>query len=241
MGLFKLIEERRYAEFCEIYLKHVNQRASSSEFSDLMPGNYILALIGLQNYEELVRFSLEQIELKKKESIKYDMRTSNNYIALSVGYMGMQCMKFVIQAIKEGLDANYQDLARTQTPCIMYYEAVVLGDIKAKQESKKVLNSRLRNKQSFTVEYATARFLLNKCLENDMLQQIDSVENTILKYRYKVQALFYMAVHAFEVADYNLHKQYLNQASKLYDECPSVTVQIEYHLAVNWLSQQSDC
>ena len=63
-----------------------------------------------------------------------------------------------------------------------------------------------------------------------MLAQIDT-HRPILKERAKVQALFYMAVKAFETGDFDGYAKYLKAACDLYHSVPTVTVEFEYHLA----------
>ena len=104
----------------------------------------------------------------------------------------------------------------------------MLNDKKAKQEGKKLLNARLRNKNTLSPEFAAAKFLVGKCSSDEMLAQIDT-HRPILKERAKVQALFYMAVKAFEMGDFDGYAKHLKTACDLYHSAPIVTVEFEYH------------
>ena len=74
MGAFKLIEQKEYKKFCELYLDKSHLRKSQSEYVDLIPGNYIIALIGARQYETLISFCLSMNEEVQKSSQK-NMRT----------------------------------------------------------------------------------------------------------------------------------------------------------------------
>ncbi len=230
MGAFELIEKKEYDAFCALYLEKAHLRKIESEYADLMPGNYIAALIGARQYEALVEFCLESIEEIRQTSVKIDRSTSNYFIGLSIGYFELKKFSEALQAIRDGSRATYQDLPRTQVPGILYYEATMLNDKKAKQEGKKLLNARLRNKNTLSPEFAAAKFLVGKCSSDEMLAQIDT-HRPILKERAKVQALFYMAVKAFEMGDFDGYAKHLKTACDLYHSAPIVTVEFEYHLA----------
>lgn len=236
MGAFELIEKKEYDTFCELYMEKAHLRKNHSEYADLMPGNYVLALIGAKQYETLVTFCLDTIEEIRQNSIKIDRSSSNFYIALSIGYFGIKKFPEALQALRDGSRAAYQDRPKTQVPCILYYEASMLEDGKAKQESKKLLNARLRNKDALSPEFATARFLVGKCSAEEMLAQIDILPS-ILRERTRVQALFYIAVKAFETGDFDGYKKFLRDACNLYSSVPTVTMEFEYHLAENCYSR----
>jgi len=106
----------------------------------------------------------------------------------------------------------------------------MLNDKKVKQESKKLLNTRLRNKNTLSPEFATAKFLLEKCSGEEMLVQTETYP-PILRERAKVQALFYTAVKAFESGDLDGYAKHLKDACELYNNVPAVTVEFEYYLA----------
>lgn len=53
MGAFELIEKKRYDEFCSLYLQKSHLRKEQAECADLMPGNYVMALIGARQYKKL--------------------------------------------------------------------------------------------------------------------------------------------------------------------------------------------
>ncbi len=239
MGAFELIEKKEYDAFCSLYLEKAYLRKTQSEYADLMPGNYVTALIGARQYETLVSFCLETIEEIRQNSIKIDRSSSNFYIALSIGYFELKKYHEALQALRDGSRAAYQDRPRTQVPSILYYEATMLHDKKAKQESKKLLNARLRNKNTLSPEFATAKFLVGKCSGEEMLTQVEA-HSPILRERTKVQALFYMAVRAFESGDFDGYAKHLRDACDLYSSVPTVTLEFEYHLAEICCSRISD-
>ncbi len=239
MGAFELIEKKEYDAFCSLYLEKAYLRKTRSEYADLMPGNYVTALIGARQYETLVSFCLETMEEIRQNSIKIDRSSSNFYIALSIGYFELKKYHEALQALRDGSRAAYQDRPRTQVPCILYYEATMLHDKKAKQESKKLLNARLRNKNTLSPEFATAKFLVGECSSEEMLAQIEA-QSPILRERAKVQALFYMAVRAFESGDFDGYAKHLKEVCALYSSVPAVTLEFEYHLAEICRSRMSD-
>lgn len=61
MGLFRLIEQRKFQEFCHLYEEKVEIRDQNPEFADLIPGNYILALLGLKDYHGVVDMCMKHI------------------------------------------------------------------------------------------------------------------------------------------------------------------------------------
>ncbi len=239
MGAFELIEKKEYDAFCSLYLEKAYLRKTQSEYADLMPGNYVTALIGARQYETLVSFCLETIEEIRQNSIKIDRSSSNFYIALSIGYFELKKYNEALQALRDGSRTAYQDRPRTQVPCILYYEAAMLNDRKAKQESRKLLNARLRNKNTLSPEFAAAKFLVGKCSGEEMLAQIEA-HSPILRERAKVQALFYMAVKAFESGDFVGYAKHLKAACDLYSSVPAVTMEFEYHLAEACFDRISD-
>lgn len=237
MGAFELIEERRFQEFCDLYETYAHLRAKNSDFRDLMPGNYITALLGTKNYHKLVEFCLEQMDENANRKSGPDRSSAKNFIACSIGFMELQQYDNAIAYIKAGSSSKYQDLARTQVPSIMYYEAVMLADKKSKQTSQKMLNARLRKEESSTVDFAIAKFLVGRCTSDEMLVQIDSF-SPIMRERRKVQALFYMAIKEFEAGNREKYYQYLAEAYNLYDECHSITLEFEYYLTEICLSKK---
>ncbi len=235
MGAFELIEKKRYDEFCSLYLQKSHLRKEQAECADLMPGNYVMALIGARQYKSLISFCLETIAEIRKSSIKIDRSSSNFFIALSIGYFQLKKYSEALQALRDGSRAAYQDRPRTQTPAILYCEAAMLNDKQAKQESKKLLNTRLRNKNLSSPEFAAAGFLVGKCSEEEMLAQINTYPPFLME-RAKVQALFYMAIKAFEANDFDRYAEHLKNACDLYKSAPIVTLEFEYHLAEIYFS-----
>ena len=71
---------------------------------------------------------------------------------------------------------------------------------------------------------------MGKCNSEAMLSQIELCP-PILRERAKVQALFYMAVKAFEMDDLDGYAKHLQAACDLYCSVPIVTAEFEYHLA----------
>lgn len=236
MGAFELIEDRKFQEFCDLYEACAHLRTKDPNYSDLMPGNYITALLGTKDYHKLVEFCLRQIIENANRKSGPDRSSAKNFIACSIGFMELQQYDEAMAHITAGSSSKYQDLARTQVPSIMYYESVMLGDKKSMQASKRILNTRLRKGDTSTADFAIARFLVGRCSSDEMLGQINSI-SPIMRERHKVQALFYMAIKEFEAGNGEKYYQYLTEAYNLYNECHSVTMEIEYYLAEICLSK----
>ena len=166
----------------------------------------------------------------RQSSVRTDRSSSKYFIALSIGYFELKKFPEALQALRDGSRAAYQDISRTAVPGILYYEATMLRDERTKQESRKLLNARLRNKNALSPAFAPAGFLVGKCSGEEMLAQIDT-HPPILRERAKAQALFYMAVKALEVEDLDGYAGYLEATCGLYDRTPAVTMEFEYHLA----------
>lgn len=230
MGSFELIKQKKYGEFCDLYLEKSHLRATHPEYADLMPGNFITALLGAKRYETLVSFCRDSIEKIRAKSGKIDRSSSNYFIGMSIGYFELKKYPDALKALQEGAYAAYQDRTRTQAACIMYCEAVMLNDKKARGESRKILNSRLRNKDTSLPEYGPANFLTDRCGSAEMLAQIDSLP-PVLKERELTRAFFYVAVKAFENGNLEEYGKNINAACDLYKAEPRVTVEFEYHLA----------
>ena len=231
MGAFALIEQKKYDEFCELYAERSHLRNEQPVYADLMPGNYVIALLGAGRYELLVSECRKTSEEIRQNSPEIDRSSSRFFIALSIGYFALGQYPEALQALLDGSRAAYQDRPRTQVPGILYYEAAALKDRKALRESKKLLNARLRNKDITSSEFAPAGFLAGKCGSAELLTQVDSCP-PILRERIKAQALFYMAVKALEADDPDGYRRHLEAVCALYGEAPSVTMEFEYHLAV---------
>lgn len=190
----------------------------------------MIALIGARQYETLISFCLSMNEEIQKNSPKIDRSSSVYYIALSIGYFELQKYEKAVQSLLDGSRAAYQDISRTRVPCLLYYEATMLNDKKAKQASKRLLNARLRKQTALSPEYAAAGFLVGKCTSEEMFSQIELCPS-VLRERAKVKACFYMAVKAFENGDLDGYAKYLKDACDLYRSVPAVTLEFEYHLA----------
>ena len=120
MGAFELIEGRKFQEFCDLYEACAHLRTQNPDYSDLIPGNYITALLGAKNYCRLVEFCSEQISKNANRKNGPDRSSAKNYIACSIGLMELQQCDEAIAHITAGSSSKYQDLARTQVPSIMY-------------------------------------------------------------------------------------------------------------------------
>ena len=236
MGAFELIEKQQFRDFCNLYETCAHLRSDKAEYQDLIPGNYILALLGARNYGRLVEFCLQEIDKEVNSKSKIDRRSSYLYIACSIGYFERQEYEKALEMITEACSVPYQDISRTQAPCVMYYEAVMLNDKKAKQLSIKLLNARVRKAQTIPRELAIASFLVDKCSREEMLAQIDDFP-PILRERHLVRALFYIAVKELERGNTEQSRRYFREACSLYDECHSVTMSYEYYLAEACLSK----
>ena len=226
MGAFQLIVNKQFQKFCELYERKSHLRATTADYADLMPGNYMRALLGAKKIEQLIEFC--QNEVKRREQI--DRTTTDFYIGLSIGYFLQNNFDKAGKALIDGSKAKYQDIARTEVACIMYWESVSTHNDVLKRESKKILKNRLRAKVS-PHNLVTAAFLLDRCDENDMHSLIDGIENSILKYRALVLCYFCIAAKQLERGDQNGYSEALRQVCMLYDKSPAVTIEIEYHLA----------
>lgn len=226
MGAFQLIENKQFQKFCELYERKSHLRATTADYADLMPGNYMRALLGAKKIEQLIEFC--QNEVKRREQI--DRTTTDFYIGLSIGYFLQNNFDKAGKALIDGSKAKYQDIARTEVACIMYWESVSTHNDVLKRESKKILKNRLRAKVS-PHNLVTAAFLLDRCDENDMHSLIEGIENSILKYRALVLCYFCIAAKQLERGDQNGYSEALRQVCMLYDKSPAVTIEIEYHLA----------
>ena len=82
IGAFALIEEKQYEAFCTLYEESAHLRAERAELSDLMPGNYAIALLGAGRYEAAAAFCRRQIE--KDRSGARDRSSSASFIALGI-------------------------------------------------------------------------------------------------------------------------------------------------------------
>lgn len=238
MGLFELIEQRKFQEFRHLYEEKVEIRDQNPEFADLIPGNYILALLGLKDYHEVVDVCEKHISENANRKGGLNRSTSDFYIACSIAKMELGKAEEAYNTLYEGRNSKYQDISRTQVACAMYYEAVMLRDAKVKKMSINLLNRRLKGQINISEEFAIANFILGKCTECELLNQIEKFV-PILRERHKVQALFYMAVKRFEDGDITKYVEYLREANNLYHICPTVTVELEYYMTQICLSKIS--
>lgn len=51
MGAFQLIENKQFQKFCELYERKSHLRATTADYADLMPGNYMRALLGAKKID----------------------------------------------------------------------------------------------------------------------------------------------------------------------------------------------
>jgi len=91
-----------------LYLEKAYLSKTRSGYADLMPGNYVMALIGARQYETLVSFCLETITEIRQSSIKIDRSSSKIFVALSIGYFELKKYHEALQALRDGSQAAYQ-------------------------------------------------------------------------------------------------------------------------------------
>lgn len=238
MGQFKLIEQKKFQEFCNIYEEKAKIKNQDPELADLVPGNYVLALLGKKDYGRVVETCVKQIAENANQKKSLDRSSSRFYIACSIAKMELGQVEEAYDILYEGRNAKYQDISRTELACVMYYESVMLGNTKGRKTSINLLNNRLRGKANISEEFAIASFILGKCTESDMLNQIEKFV-PVLRERHKMQALFYMAIKNFEEGDIKKYNEYLQAANNLYYSCPTVTIEFEYYLTQICLSKMS--
>ena len=230
MCLFKLIAAKRFSEFCEIYEKNAQFSAANPEFADLIPGNYVKALLGCKNYKKAMDFSLEQILKNQSPKKKYDRSSSSFYIACSIAKMQLH-HDDALKILYDGRKAKYQDISRTEVPCIMYYEAVMLNDEIAKKQSLELLKKSLKNNRDSSYEFSLAQFIIGKYTEEELMQKISTIPPTLLE-RYQVKALFYAAVKEYEKGNIERYKDLLCRIESLYCKQPFIVIEWEYLLSV---------
>lgn len=228
MGAFALIEEKQYEAFCTLYEESAHLRAERAELSDLMPGNYAIALLGAGRYEAAAAFCRRQIE--KDRSGARDRSSSASFIALGIAYLALGQGAEALSALAEGTKAVYQDSSRTEAPLLLWCAAVLLEDRAAKREAKKLLNARLRRQSVASQESAAARFLTGKCGGEALLQEVDALP-PVLRERRRVLALLCLAAAAREAGETSAYQSRLQEAVGLYARCPAVVMELPYHLA----------
>ena len=239
MGLFELIQQKRYQEFCNIYEANEGLKEKGDKFQDLMPGNYLLALLGKGDYEKAAEVSFRIISEKGP-----DRSASTYHMICSVAKMELGQIKEAYEVLYEGRNAAYQDLSRTEIGNLLYYEAVMTGDEKTRRAGERLLNSRLKKYKGglgestlASMEFSIASFIMGGCTEREMLNEIDGFSENIIRNRYKVRALFYTAIKNYDMGDTAKYIKYLQKVDRIYDSCPSVTVEFEYYVAQICLSK----
>lgn len=233
---YTLIREKKYNEFCDLYLEKGHLcREMPLEYGDLDAGNYVFALLGLKDYPQIIRVCDEEIRKEREESNKYDMSKSFFWLGLSIAYFRQKEYEKASDAIKSAIKTAYQDISRTEVPCIMYYESVVTGNAQMKRESIKILKSRLRVKHSDNAEFGNAKLLLGKINSTGLLDAMSEYKQESLRYKKTVSALFYIAVKCYEDGDIDGCKLHLYKAQQLYRENTAVTMMFEYYLSEMWL------
>lgn len=235
MSLFQWIEEKWFQEFCDIYEEHAGEQSTAPEYADLMIGNYLTALLGSKNYEKAIEICMEEIAKNENRGNKPDRSSSNIYICCSIAKMELG-QKDAMEILYAGRKANYQDLSRTELPCILYSEAILLGAEKGRRESIKLLKARLKNKGSSSPYFAIAQFITGGYTEEEMLRQISEFDS-VLRERQTVKAQFYAAIKNFEEGHMKEYVEHLQKADALYDLCPAVVMEPEYHLTQICLSK----
>lgn len=238
MGLFRLIEQRKFQEFRHIYEEKAGIREQNPEFADLIPGNYILALLGLKDYHGVVDICMKHISENANCKGASNRSSSKFYVACAIAKIELGQVEDAYKILYEGRNAKYQDISRTEVACAMYYEAVMFHDTKARKTSIKLLNEKIKGETGISKEFAIAGFILGKCTEHELLNQMEGFV-PVLRERHKMKALFYMAMKRFEDGDVAKYVEYLQEASSLYYTCPTVTVEPEYYMTQICLSKIS--
>ena len=236
MGLFRLIEQRKFQEFCHLYEEKVEIRDQNPEFADLIPGNYILALLGLKDYHGVVDMCMKHISENANRKGSSNRSSSKFYVACAIAKMELGQVEDAYKILYEGRNAKYQDISRTEVACAMYYEAVMFHDTTARKTCMKLLNGRIKGETGISKEFAVADFILGKCTELELLNQMEGFV-PVLRERHKMKALFYMAMKRFEDKDITKYIEYLKEANSLYYVCPTVTVELEYYMIQICLSK----
>lgn len=240
MGYFELLRQWRYEEFCEVYREKAPLRKTMpAEYGDVLPGNYMYALLGLRRYEELIPVCREQIQLEREASVKFDRSSHYFWDGLSIACLLLGRHEEMGEAVRAGAKAAYQDLSRTGTPCLMYWEAVLAGDEGLKKDAKKLLRARLRVKSAAAPDFAAARFLLEKTGEADLRQELQSIEHEELYFRALAPAVFSIAVKRMEHGDTAGYRVALEEVRGLYDRAPIVTMTFAYYLAEALLADEA--
>lgn len=241
MGYFELIRQRRYEEFCKIYRENAHlRRTMPGEYGDVLPGNYMYALLGLGKCEELIPVCQEQIRLEREASVKFDRSSSYFWNGLSIACLQLGRYGEMAEAIRLAVRAAYQDLSRTESPCLMYWEAVITGDEALKKDAKKLLRARLRAKGAAAPDFAAARFLLEKTGEAELQQELRLIEIEALYFRALAPAVFSIAVKRLERGDAAGFRAALEEVRGLYDQNPVVTMTFAYYLAELRLAEPSE-
>lgn len=230
MSLFKLITAKRFGEFCQIYEENAAFCNQNPEFSDLLPKNYILALMGDKRYSRVIDVCCEEIFKNDNRISGPDRSSAYNYIACSIAKMELN-MPDAIDTLYKGRNAVYQDISRTELFCIMYYEAVMLNDEKAKKQSLDLLEARLKNKKELSYEFASAQFITGRYTKQQLMERISSIP-PVLSERYQAKALFYIAVKEYERGNIKEYMDLLYDIENLYYRQPFIMIEWEYILSV---------
>lgn len=241
MGNYTLIMEKRYQEFCDLYREKSHLcKSNPQEYGDLLPGSYVQALLGLGEYEEVIRVCQQELQKEADNSVQWGFNASSAYTRIDLGtaYMKLGRYDEAAQAIREAPRAAYQS-NRIQAPCLMYYMAVAMEDDKLKRESIRVLNARLRAKAATGPAFAPVRFLRDKIDEKQLLAETAAETQPTLYLRKLVPALFLIAVKRYEKGDIDGCRQSLKETCALYEKDHIVVMCPEYFLAESWLAEQN--
>ena len=232
MGYFELIRQRRYEEFCKIYREKAHLcRTMPEKYGDVLPGNYMYALLGLGKCAELIPVCQEQIQLEREASVKFDRSSNYFWNGLSIACLQLGQYGEMAEAIRSAVKAAYQDLSRTESPCLMYWEAVIAGDEALKKDAKRLLRTCLRAKGAAAPDFASARFLLEKIGEAELRQELRLIEIEALYFRALSPAVFSIAVKRLEHGDAAGFQAALEEVQGLYSQNPIVTMTFAYYLA----------
>lgn len=236
MGSFSLIMEEKYEEFCCLYEKKLStdKENVNLEDSDLLPGNYIMALMGAKRYDRLVEFCNEYIKQKKEErkNILYENETACEYIGLFMGYWCLCKYEEAENAIRGAVNAPMQDLAGIESPLLMYYSAVFAKNNDLRKEAMKIFKKKLRKNNSLRIlELANVNYLLDKINEKELVDRCESWERDSLRFRETIKSYFYIALKKYDLGQLSEYKKYLVKAIDLYKDNKIVVLEYEYYLA----------
>ena len=113
MGLFKLIEQGKYQEFCCLYEEKAGIRNSHPELADLIPGNYLLALLGLKDYNKIVEVCEKHVLENVNRKGSLNRSTSDFYIACSIAKMELGNANEAYKILYDGIRQRQRSIQDT--------------------------------------------------------------------------------------------------------------------------------